>query len=77
MRGLGERRYLLNKNMPLCMDTHKFATHNPPEVPVFDYLKSGAKTVEGRPYSSKYHRVKVGDSIQFIQSYGFSNFRIH
>ena len=47
------------------MKKHKFATSNPPEIPVFDHLKSGAKTVEGRPYSSKYQKVEAGDSIVF------------
>ena len=48
------------------MKTRRFATHNPPDNPVFDYLKSGAKTIEGRPYSTKYHQVAAGDRIVFV-----------
>jgi ASC-1-like (ASCH) protein len=47
------------------MKTRTFATSNPPEAPVFDHLKSGRKTVEGRPYSSKYQQVDSGDHILF------------
>ena len=48
------------------MRIHTFPTHNPKECPVFDYLKSGEKTVEGRPYSRKYHGLKSGDTIVFV-----------
>ena len=47
------------------MKTHSFPTSNPAKAPVLDQLKSGAKTVDGRPYSSKYHKVEVGDNIVF------------
>jgi ASC-1-like (ASCH) protein len=47
------------------MRTRTFATSNPSEAPVFDHLKSGKKTVEGRPYSSKYQQVQPGDHIVF------------
>ena len=39
------------------MTARTFATSNPPEAPIFDHLKSGKKTVEGRPYSPKYQQV--------------------
>jgi hypothetical protein len=32
---------------------------------VFTHLRNGTKTVEGRPYSKKYHAVKAGDVIAF------------
>ena len=47
------------------MSTHVLPTDNPKDVPVFDQLKSGEKTVEGRPYSKKYHAIKAGDAIVF------------
>ena len=47
------------------MTTRSFATSNPPDAPVFDHLRSGKKTVEGRPYSRKYQQVKSGDTIVF------------
>ena len=47
------------------MSTHVLPTDNPKEMPVFDLLKSGEKTVEGRPYSKKYHKIKAGDTITF------------
>ena len=50
------------------MTTRTFATSNPPEAPVFDHLKSGKKTVEGRPYSPKYQQVESGDTIVFTSS---------
>jgi ASC-1-like (ASCH) protein len=47
------------------MTTRTFSTSNPPECPVFTHLRNGTKTVEGRPYSKKYHAVKAGDVIAF------------
>ena len=47
------------------MKTHTFETSNPRECPVFDLMRKGEKTVEGRPYSKKYHKVQEGDSIIF------------
>ena len=45
------------------MKTHTFETSNPRECPVFDLMRKGEKTVEGQPYSKKYHKVQEGDSI--------------
>jgi ASC-1-like (ASCH) protein len=42
---------------------HTFLTSNPKDIPVLDHLISGKKTVEGRPYSKKYHNVKRGNTI--------------
>jgi ASC-1-like (ASCH) protein len=50
------------------MTKRTFPTHNPPEAPVFDHLKSGKKTVEGRPYSKKYQPVAPGDTIVFTSA---------
>ena len=32
---------------------------------MFDLMRRGKKTVEGRPYSKKYHKVQEGDRIIF------------
>jgi ASC-1-like (ASCH) protein len=45
------------------MKTHTFQTSNPKVCPVFDLLKKGMKTIEGRPYSKKYHNIQKGDTI--------------
>ena len=45
------------------MKTHTFQTGNPQVCPVFDLLKKGVKTIEGRPYSKKYHNIQKGDTI--------------
>ena len=47
------------------MTTRTFNTANPRECPVFTHLRNGSKTVEGRPYSKKYHSVKARDVIAF------------
>ena len=47
------------------MKVHTFETSNPRECPVFDLMRKGEKTVEGRPYSKKYHKVQEGDRIIF------------
>eukprot|EP01051_Picozoa_sp_SAG22_P018688 SAG22_NODE_3220_length_1847_cov_8.779176_3_plen_118_part_00 len=44
---------------------HTLLTSNPNDIPVLDLLIEGKKTVEGRPYSLKYHKIKKGDTLIF------------
>ena len=55
------------------MKAHTFETSNPREYPrecpVFDLMRKGEKTVEGQPYSKKYHKVQEGDSIMMVRHF--------
>ena len=44
---------------------HYINISNPKECPVFDYIISGDKMVEGRKNSPTYHDLKIGDFIVF------------
>ena len=47
------------------MTTHTITIENPPECPTFDLIRTGVKTVEGRKFSLKHQKYKVGDTLVF------------
>lgn len=52
------------------MRNHYISFKDPPECPLYDYIKKGKKTVEGRKNSEQYQKMKVGDYLHIIDEKG-------
>ncbi|MCP3659859.1 MAG: hypothetical protein GY830_05895 [Bacteroidetes bacterium] len=47
------------------MINHKFSIINPKASPYISYIRQGIKHAEGRVFSTKYQKLKIGDTILF------------